>query len=281
MRLTLELTLHATQVLTAVAIGISTLEFIWIRHEFQVGGVFSEQAALSRRAFASRRRLRPPRRPMEAFVWRGFFKYQGFLSLLVARFCCSLVLVVGVGRIPSLVALGFIAATHFIIAQRTIYGLDGSDQMSWLSCMALFVGCVQPDSTPVGVAVAGFIAAQAVLAYLTAGVAKAFGGPWKTGTAVPLILSSEAWGTPRLGRLLMEHATLGKAATWLTMGWELLFPLALLHPGFAMFFLATGTVFHILNASLMGLNVFFWSFLATYPCVLYASYAVSDLLQGV
>ena len=34
-------------------------------------------------------------------------------------------------------------------------------------------------------------------------------------------------------------------------------------------FLAWGVVFHIANAFTMGLNTFFWSFLATYPALLY------------
>jgi hypothetical protein len=39
----------------------------------------------------------------------------------------------------------------------------------------------------------------------------------------------------------------------------------------SLFFIAWGIIFHSLNAWIMGLNLFPWSFWATYPALIYIS----------
>jgi hypothetical protein len=52
--------------------------------------------------------------------------------------------------------------------------------------------------------------------------------------------------------------------------WESTFPLVLIVPrpvAYAM--VASGVLFHLSNGFLMGLNDFFWLFVAAYPALLY------------
>jgi hypothetical protein len=115
-----------------------------------------------------------------------------------------------------------------------------------------------------------FIAAQAAAAYFTAGLSKLRGLDWRGGDAVPLILSTRSFGTPPVGALLSQRRWVGRGVTWTTMSFEVLFPLALLAPGGLLVgFLVAGALFHIGAAVAMGLNVFPWAFLATYPCLIY------------
>jgi uncharacterized membrane protein (DUF485 family) len=69
---------------------------------------------------------------------------------------------------------------------------------------------------------------------------------------------------------LSEHSALARAATLAVLAWECAFPLVLVLPApFAYVMLALGVLFHVTNAVVMGLNTFVWSFVATYPAVIW------------
>jgi hypothetical protein len=54
---------------------------------------------------------------------------------------------------------------------------------------------------------------------------------------------------------------------------EVAFPLALpLGYPYGLVLLGWGVVFHAANALVMGINSFFWSFVATYPAILYCAW---------
>lgn len=159
-----------------------------------------------------------------------------------------------------------LALAMLLLNYRHIYGLDGSDQMALLVVTALAIGLLT-NETRLSMT---FIAAQASLAYFVSGVAKLRGRVWRSGDAVPLILSTRSYGFPQIGGFLQHMPWAGKAATWSTIAFECAFPVALFGPlPIVMAMLATGLAFHVASAGLMGLNVFPWAFAATYPAILY------------
>jgi hypothetical protein len=189
------------------------------------------------------------------------------LALLAVRAVAAVavVLLAAVGDAVA-VPLAVLALTTLALINRDPYAIDGSDQMTLLVALALTVGDVLGARS----AAVSFVGAAAAASYFVAGSAKLAGGEWRSGEAVPLILGTTDYGSPSLAARLWQLPALGRAMTWSSMGFEILFPLALVAPAPVLVaFLAAGLLFHIGTAVTMGLNVFPWAFAATYPCVVY------------
>ena len=60
-----------------------------------------------------------------------------------------------------------------------------------------------------------------------------------------------------------------RTASWAVIGFEVLFPLALLNQTLLIAALTCAAAFHIANACLFGLNRFVWFWLAAYPSILW------------
>lgn len=124
-----------------------------------------------------------------------------------------------------------------------------------------------------------FIAAQAALAYCAAGAFKAISPTWRSGEALWIILRLEDLGHPPAGRWLSQRVQLSKMLSWATIVWEVTFPLALIAPPWALWvWLGAGVLFHLGCSSLMGLNSFLWSFVATYPAVVFTNESIRTWL---
>lgn len=126
-----------------------------------------------------------------------------------------------------------------------------------------------------------FIAAQAVLAYSTSGIAKLISPVWRDGTGLAGVLSTVDHGTPAVGLWLRRHSSLSKLASWVTIGFECTFIIVLVLPTqLGAGLLALGVMFHAGCAVLMGLNSFLWAFPATYPCVYFAAAIIQGAWTG-
>src|ERR1700754_4213072 len=116
-----------------------------------------------------------------------------------------------------------------------------------------------------------FIAAQAVLSYFTAGVAKLISPIWRRGEAMPAILGTYIHGLAPVSRVMASRPALGFVLGWTVILFEVSFPVVLIAPeSVAVAILGVGLTFHLVSAVLMGLNSFVWPFPATYACVLAA-----------
>jgi hypothetical protein len=133
--------------------------------------------------------------------------------------------------------------------------------------------CVTPWSTSFQLnAGLWFIAAQSILSYCAAGIAKLISAQWRAGDAVYKIFNTGSYGLCFIGRLLAPRPAIVFVLSWAVIVFESLFPLALVLPQeFLWVFLGWGVSFHLLNAWIMGLNTFFWAFVATYPAVIFVS----------
>jgi hypothetical protein len=118
-----------------------------------------------------------------------------------------------------------------------------------------------------------FIALQSVFSYLAAGVAKAVSSQWRSGECVLPILRTTAYGQRKVASILAGSEHFPRLAGWATIIFELSFPTVLF--GFrpaVLGLLIAGVMFHAANAVLMGLNCFFWAFLAAYPAILFVTH---------
>lgn len=242
---------------------ISTLEWLANWRQLRDTGLFSWQVIESRPALAGR---------LLGGLGGVFLAYPNVLGLLAVRLVALLALLPSIawGRCEALV-LGVVLATTLLLNLRSPYGMDGSDQMATHVFGALFLGLLPGTAIALDAAL-WYIALQACLSYATAGLAKAFSSHWHRGDTVFAIFNTRTYGHAAVARFLHGRTRLTKALSWGAVAAEVAFPLALLlgYP-YGLVVLAWGVMFHAANALVMGLNSFFWSFVATYPAVLYCA----------
>lgn len=203
-------------------------------------------------------------------VVAALLQYRVFIAMTAVRFAVGVALAVlaptgGVGA----VLLACAAGAGLLFQLRSAFGTDGADQMNTvaLSTLALNAAC---DSAVVRTATLWFLAAQLVLSYFVAGVAKLRGEEWRLGRAPSAIFSTRMYGAPALGRWLAAHPRVAWLMSWLVIVTESSFPLVFVTPPpVAMAIMAGGLGFHVFTAAVMGLNTFFWAFAAVYPALIW------------
>jgi hypothetical protein len=259
----------------AIGVGIDSLELVADRAQLREGGLYGYTVLATGRPFT----LWGPFAPMFGAV----FRYPAVLGLAVVQLCCAtLLLLAGTVRTPGLIvpaglALALILSARMLLYLRNQLGLDGSDQMTLVACTGLAVALLVPDHGAQVLAI-DYLAAQLLLSYAVAGIAKAISPTWRSGKAIPGILSTIGYGSPAVGAFLKRNPVLGRAACWSVILFECSAPLLILlgTPG-ALAIIAVGLGFHISIALLMGLNNFLWSFGATYPALLLLAHSVDTL----
>jgi hypothetical protein len=162
--------------------------------------------------------------------------------------------------------------TMIAIQLRYSFGGEGSDQMNVILLFSLFAGFSFFSSRKMGEYAIFFIAGQSCLSYFSAGMAKLVSTQWRKGDAVFRIFNTGTFGNARVARFLVNKKRLCLFLSWSVIIAECLFPLSIwLSPKLIIAFIIWGCCFHLANALVMGLNVFVWSFAATYPCIIYTS----------
>lgn len=252
--------------MVACGSAISALEMLAGRHQFARRGVFSLGAVAP---FKRRTRLLAE---IDRFI----------LPLLGVQAAAAAVL----AALGPLSAAGRAALVATLVAftavrwRRHLAG-DGAEQLTTLVLASAALAVLPaPSAGRVALAVA-FIAAQLLLSYLTAGLAKLVSPVWRNGSALPAIVSTQGHGHPWAAGLLRHSSVLPLAAAWVVISFECLFPLAAVAPEpIAAAAFAVGLVFHLGCAFFMGLGSFFWAFPATYPCVISAMMLLGELATG-
>lgn len=245
---------------------IATLEWLANRSQWGPGGLLSFDVLSSRPPYVGPH--------LTALVLRRVLSAPSFLAILYCRLGALLILPVLVARGhkgATLIALGVIVVTNALIHMRSPFGLDGSDHMTTQIYGALFVCLLVGGATFITWAL-WYIAAQSAFAYLTSGVAKVMSHQWRRGEATYRVFNTRTYGFEPVARVLRNHRRLARLLDWAAIAAETAFPLGLLvgFP-FVLVFIFWGALFHFANAVIMGLNSFFWAFVATYPALLYAA----------
>lgn len=249
--------------LFCVAIFLTALEYLTIIRQFGDGGIYSWKII--------KLRIYPPILKLRLDF---LFNKSGVLVILIVRMLCSVYLFVSPISQVAVYILAVIVITSLLLAIRNIIGNDGSDQMSVILSISLFISFFfhRPEIAVVSLY---FIAAQSILSYVIAGAAKMLSKKWRSGEAIFQIMNTESYGSERIALYLQRSSPMvGAIMAWGVMLFETLFFMVVILPyPYFFIFLIWGFCFHIYNAVIMGLNNFFWVFLATYPAVIYANIA--------
>ena len=197
-------------------------------------------------------------------------RYPNVLAIISFRLLLAALIVFAP---PALLSSAWIIAPAALLGGvfilRNAYGHDGADQMAWI----IFCGLTITNlvGTPLAeTAYLWFLALQACLAYATAGIAKASASQWRNGSCLIGILGTRIYGHAALTDFLRRKPTFVRLLAPLLIVWQCSFPIVLLAPvPVGLVILGIGVLFHLANAYFMGLNTFVWSFIATYPAIVF------------
>lgn len=247
-----------------VALFLTTIEYLTILRQFGDNGIYSWKM-IKLNSFPNMVKLR-----------LGFlFNQPGMLIMLLLRLVCSVALFISPQSYFTVYLLAIVVSTSLLLAIRNPIGNDGSDQMSVIIGISLFIAFLFHDPEISAISLF-FIAAQSILSYVIAGVAKMLSKKWRNGTAIYQIMNTESYGSARISLYLHRASpAISSVLAWNVMLFEALFFTVVILPyPYFLVFLLWGLIFHFYNAIIMGLNNFFWVFLATYPAVIYANIAL-------
>lgn len=243
--------LEAVRSLIGIAVGVNALELVWLQRHFAGDGLLALE--------------KPARRDA--------------LLLALAQLGAALLLALQAGGAARTAALAIVLAVPLLLRRCLPFGADGSEQMVRVVAGALLIESLAPGDA-LERACLWFIAVQSVCAYATAGLAKLAMPAWRDGKYLRQVLSSRTWSRTFAAAIVKEPAV----ARWLSRGviaYESAAPLALLAgPAPALLFCLAGAAFHLANAAIMGLNLFVWSFAATYPAILFCAQDMARMLAA-
>ena len=261
-----------------VLVGLSTLldslQYLWLRRHFREDGAWSWTRWRAHWYWPQ---------------WASFFApildrvlgHPGIVAILVARLLAGLLLVTTFAILPLRMAAIWWIYLSWILLSIRHRSLSGSEDMMKIVCGGLALGHVFPSDPLVLEVCLWFIALQACLSYAGNSWPKWSSREWRNGHALFLIAQNPLHGSPLLFKVLRHRAVLTKLLTWSTLLIETVFPLVLLmgYP-WCWFLLGWGLTFHTLTAVLLGLNTFMWSYVATYPAIVFVVLRIESLLNG-
>ncbi|WP_343957786.1 alpha/beta fold hydrolase [Yaniella flava] len=171
------------------------------------------------------------------------------------------------GNILRGTAAGFLATSEALFSLYNRYGSDGADQAAMQALAPASLGRLSQNSS-IKEAAIWYTGMQGVLSYAVAGVAKLLGKEWRQGIALEGVLRTNSYGHQKLWTFFKTHPRLAKIANWLTIAWEISYPLALLpYPWLTRTYSISALIFHAANAHFMGLGRFAWAFASLHPAI--------------
>jgi hypothetical protein len=252
-------------ILASVGVLIASVEFLTLKREFEDDGLFSWDVL---------RTVSTATLSVGTGTARHLIAHPSFVSAVtgVRALAALLLMFFSNNHALSTACVLAIIAISIVMFWRAPLGLDGSDQMSLITFVAVAIYKLFPRDVHVAQASLWFIAIQGCLAYFVAGIAKVISPVWRSGEAVRRVLSTRTYGSSTSASLVSGRDGVCVALSWSLILFECTFPLALAFgkTGFSVFALL-GISFHIANAVIMGLNTFVWAFVAIYPAILFCA----------
>lgn len=183
-------------------------------------------------------------------------------KLFIPRIILSIFLLTGIWT----AWISLFLLIHAIVILKRFDGPynGGSDRMSLLILSCLCLIHFMPSSQ-LQAYILGYLALQLILSYFIAGFCKIVNREWWSGQALQDLFRFSAYPASEALRSCADHPTILFLASWISILFELFFPLTLLSHNILIIGLLMALSFHLINAYLFGLNRFVWAWLAAYP----------------
>lgn len=265
LHLTLSQTLGLTNLFLTIYVVIDSLEKIYCLKEYRPDGILNWDF-LSTNEFYNLRPVYLKR------MLNVIFPAGGWLPVLSVRIICSVALLVFFLH-PVILTICYVLLFLIgaLINLRTIaYGAEAENRFSLIVIGALLLRSFVPTTT-VTLVCLWFIALQACLSYVTAGVSKLFNPDWRMGNGFRLVATCpDQVPLGGINIFFEKSKTVAAVINWLIILFECFFPLALVMPReYFCCFLISGFIFHLAIAIWLRLGKFFWVWLATYPALIF------------
>jgi len=262
-----------TALIFSIGLIVSTLEFLFNGEHFKDSGLFSWRIWRE-----SKFRKKPILREHTSFI---FSKNTVFTILFIRLFLLIyFIYQLYQGEGVVLWIISYLLISQLYLNFRIPLGKDGSDQMSNIVLICLFIMALFPNNKVIIVVSILFIAFQSILSYLTAGIAKLISPTWRSGNILFQILNTKTYGKKSVVVFLKNKPKFVRFLNHGTIAFESLFFLVLFLPyPFNIYFLIIPLLFHLSSARIMGLNSFLFAFLATYPSIIYMSNSLQSAFE--
>jgi hypothetical protein len=207
--------------------------------------------------------------PLPLFEGRAFnviFGRAGFVILNLLRL--TLIGLTITGPRPLLMTALFLV--NALIYLRSFLSTSAADQVNSILLFYLLV-CAWFPTTGVLSLCLCFIAVQTVICYVVNGLLKAMAPAWSDGSGFKGVLQTENYSRRGIAAMVGRTGQWPlRLVGWLVIVWELSAILAPFLPRELLFvWLGMGICFHLTIALVMGLNTFFWTFVSTYPAIIF------------
>lgn len=186
--------------------------------------------------------------------------------LFSARIVLCVLVILGVAAPWPLVGLALLSLAILHRFQGPYNG--GSDRMGLLALWCLTASQCLPAEKAREVAF-GYLGIQLVLSYFIAGWVKIVNPDWRNGRALRQVFAFSAYPVSESMRDWAKRPTLLLVMSWAVILFELAFPVSLVSKPTLAVGLVVAATFHLANVYLLGLNRFFWTWLAVYPALIW------------
>ena len=201
-----------------------------------------------------------------ALIQRALEHVRRESVLFALQLIVAVVLLFGLARAVPVWSLWVLCVWQLYRFQGPYNG--GADKMALLCLTCLSLAHLFNGTRWSELALA-YLAAQSVLSYVISGWVKLRNRDWRSGQALSDVFAFSAYPVAENFRGLADRPRLMWGATWVVIGLELAFPLALLHPATLALALVAAAGFHLSNAVFLGLNRFFWTWVGAYPALIW------------
>lgn len=249
-------TLELITRLISFAVVLQGLEMLLIHHAWSKNGAWDWEVL--------KREYSPK---MQKYL-SGFLDEKHFLILM-----CVQVFLAAINMFAAHYLLsGALLFTTVLTAMRfrgTFNG--GSDYMTTLVLLAVFIGGFFADNSLGQLACFAYIGIQTILSYFIAGLIKLKEKSWRDGRAIKEFLLHSNYPVDSNTKALIKKPIFAHMASIIILIFECSFPLALMDKRICLIYLCIGFLFHLENFFVLGLNRFVFAWLAAYPALYYLS----------
>lgn len=257
----INLVVDLIQTIASIAVIVDAIETIVERHQYSSRGIYNFEILRTYKKWMMNRWIDP--------VYKVLFDYPNYIILVSIQLVFAILLISHFYRNLSLLFIVVILLLHLLKHLRNQYGLDGADQLQVIifASLVAFYSTSDPLIQKFSIF---FLCFQSMLSYFIAGLAKVVSPPWREGTAIAGIINTESFGNRAFAQILINRPLISKMICWWIIFFEFVSPFFIfigIHG--TLFFILSGIVFHLSIAIIMRLNSFFWTFVATYPALIY------------
>ncbi|MFK7876246.1 MAG: HTTM domain-containing protein [Paracoccaceae bacterium] len=200
---------------------------------------------------------------------------QGDRVLFGAQIAMALVLLIGVQTSLAIYVLWVACAAQLLRFQGPYNG--GADKMTLL-CVTCLAGAHLAQTAFWAELALAYLAVQLTLSYAVSGWVKLVNSEWRRGRALSDVFTFSAYPVSERLRSWGQRKRAMLAGSWAVIGFEVIFPISLLHPITLIGALAIAAAFHFANGMLFGLNRFFWIWISAYPAIIWFQGRLTDTL---